>query len=51
MSASGEPFFVFNSDVTCSYPLEDMLSFHRAHGKEGTILVSCTGMWLRVDLC
>ena len=39
-NGSGEPFFVFNSDVTCEYPLKEMLAFHRAHGKEGTIMVT-----------
>jgi mannose-1-phosphate guanylyltransferase len=37
---SGEPFFVFNSDVTCEYPLADLLAFHRAKGAEGTLLVT-----------
>jgi mannose-1-phosphate guanylyltransferase len=37
---NNEPFFVLNSDVTCNYPLEQMLSFHRHHGREGTILVT-----------
>ena len=27
------------SDVTCEYPLEDLLAFHKHHGKEGTIMV------------
>jgi NDP-sugar pyrophosphorylase family protein len=35
-----EPFFVFNSDVACEYPLADLLAFHRARGKEGTIMVT-----------
>lgn len=35
-----EPFFVLNSDVICNYPFEEMLKFHKAHGKEGTIVVS-----------
>ena len=34
-----EPFFVFNSDVACEYPLADLLAFHRRHGREGTIMV------------
>jgi mannose-1-phosphate guanylyltransferase len=34
------PFFVLNSDVTCDYPLVEMLRFHREHGREGTILVT-----------
>lgn len=33
-------FFVFNSDVTCDYPLEKMIEFHKGHGKEGTIMVT-----------
>ncbi|ADM12556.1 mannose-1-phosphate guanylyltransferase [Encephalitozoon intestinalis ATCC 50506] len=34
----GHTFFVLNSDITCKFPLSEMLSFHRSHGKEGTIL-------------
>lgn len=26
-------FFVFNSDVICNYPLEELLKFHKSHGK------------------
>mmetsp|Transcript_45011 Transcript_45011/g.73348 ORF Transcript_45011/g.73348 Transcript_45011/m.73348 type:complete len:359 (+) Transcript_45011:169-1245(+) len=35
-----EPFFVLNSDVICDYPLVKLLQFHKAHGKEGTILTT-----------
>lgn len=35
-----EEIFVFNSDVTCRFPLKDMLDFHRKHGKEGTIAIT-----------
>lgn len=35
-----EPFFVLNSDVICEFPFQEMLTFHRAHGKEGTIMVT-----------
>jgi mannose-1-phosphate guanylyltransferase len=35
-----EPFFVFNSDVICNFPLIQMLEFHRTHGGEGTICVT-----------
>lgn len=35
----GEPFFVLNSDVICVFPFKELLAFHKAHGKEGTILV------------
>lgn len=33
-------FFVLNSDVTCDFPLQKMLDFHKSHGKEGTILLT-----------
>jgi dTDP-glucose pyrophosphorylase len=36
----GEPFFVFNSDVTCTYPLRELLEFHTSHKGEGTIFVT-----------
>jgi mannose-1-phosphate guanylyltransferase len=39
-AAGGDAFFVFNSDVTCEYPLAELLAFHRNHGREGTILVT-----------
>jgi mannose-1-phosphate guanylyltransferase len=35
-----EPFFVLNSDITCNYPLREMLEFHKKSGAEGTILVT-----------
>ena len=37
---NGGLIFVFNSDVTCDFPLEDMIEFHKIHGKEGTIAVT-----------
>ena len=37
---TGEPFFVLNSDVICEFPLAEMLTFHKGHGAEGTILVT-----------
>ena len=33
-------FLVFNSDVICDYPLDKFIEFHRAHGKEGSILAT-----------
>lgn len=36
----GEPFFVLNSDIICEFPFEELLKFHRSHGKEGTIMVT-----------
>ena len=36
----GEPFFVMNCDIACACNLRDLLQFHRAHGKIGTILVT-----------
>lgn len=26
-------FFVFNSDVICEYPLQQLVEFHKNHGK------------------
>ena len=40
MLSDGDPFFVLNSDVICEFPMVDLLDFHRAHGKEGTIMVT-----------
>ncbi|CAN8004798.1 unnamed protein product, partial [Ixodes pacificus] len=40
LSADSEPFFVLNSDVICDFPLKDMVSFHKHHGKEGTVVVT-----------
>ncbi|AEO58884.1 hypothetical protein MYCTH_2306594 [Thermothelomyces thermophilus ATCC 42464] len=34
------PFFVLNSDITCEYPLKELAAFHKAHGDEGTIVVT-----------
>jgi len=36
-----EPFFVLNSDIICDFPFKDMVAFHKNHGCEGTIAVSC----------
>jgi mannose-1-phosphate guanylyltransferase len=40
LEEDGEPFFVLNSDITCEYPLADLLAYHKNHGKEGTIMVT-----------
>ncbi|ERN08047.1 hypothetical protein AMTRI_Chr08g203220 [Amborella trichopoda] len=37
---SGEPFFVLNSDVISEFPLKEMIEFHKAHGKEASIMVT-----------
>ena len=34
------PFFVLNSDVICEYPFKQLAEFHKAHGDEGTIVVT-----------
>lgn len=34
------PFFVLNSDVTCTYPFEAFRDFHAKHGCEGSIMVT-----------
>lgn len=33
-------FFVLNSDVICDYPFQEMIDFHKAHGKQGTLVVT-----------
>jgi len=40
LKSDGEPFFVLNSDVTCEFPLNDLVKFHKTHGREGTIMVT-----------
>ncbi|XP_065673848.1 mannose-1-phosphate guanyltransferase beta isoform X2 [Hydra vulgaris] len=40
LEESTEPFFVLNSDITCEYPFEEMINFHKKHGKEGTLVVT-----------
>lgn len=40
-----EPFFVLNSDVTCRFPMKELLSFHKKHGKEGTVMVTKVQDW------
>jgi mannose-1-phosphate guanylyltransferase len=40
LGADGEPFFVLNSDVICEFPFKEMIAFHKAHGREGTLLVT-----------
>jgi mannose-1-phosphate guanylyltransferase len=35
-----EPFFVLNSDITSEFPFTELLAYHKAHGKEGTIMVT-----------
>lgn len=37
---TGDPFFVLNADVICRFPFQEFLEFHKAHGGEGTILVT-----------
>lgn len=39
LEEDNEPFFVLNSDVMCPFPFAQMEKFHKAHGKEGTIMV------------
>ncbi|KAJ3302786.1 mannose-1-phosphate guanyltransferase [Blyttiomyces sp. JEL0837] len=40
LAKDDSPFFVLNSDVICEFPFTEMLNFHKAHGGEGTILVT-----------
>lgn len=40
LKSEGEEIFVFNSDITCRFPLKEMLEFHRSHNREGTIAIT-----------
>ena len=40
LSSSSEPFFVLNSDIICDFPFKQLETFHKKHGKEGTIVVT-----------
>jgi mannose-1-phosphate guanylyltransferase len=40
LTKDDSPFFVLNSDVICDFPFTSLLKFHKAHGDEGTILVT-----------
>lgn len=40
LCGDNSPFFVLNSDVICEFPFAEMVAFHKAHGGEGTILVT-----------
>jgi len=35
-----DTFFVFNSDISCEFPLTDLVNFHTKHGAEGTIMLT-----------
>lgn len=35
-----QPFFVLNSDITSEFPFQKLIEYHKAHGKEGTILIT-----------
>jgi mannose-1-phosphate guanylyltransferase len=36
----GEPFFVLNSDVSCNYPLREMIDFQKKTGAHGVLLAT-----------
>ncbi|KAJ8126779.1 hypothetical protein O1611_g6859 [Lasiodiplodia mahajangana] len=40
LAKDNSPFFVLNSDVTCEFPFKQLVEFHKAHGDEGTIVVT-----------
>lgn len=40
LTTDDSPFFVLNSDVICTFPFKDLLDFHKAHGKIGTIFAT-----------
>jgi mannose-1-phosphate guanylyltransferase len=40
LAKDDSPFFVLNSDITCEFPFQELADFHKAHGEEGTIVVT-----------
>lgn len=40
LRSSAQPFFVLNSDIICEFPFNELVTFHKNHGKEGTIVVT-----------
>ena len=40
LSSEGKEIFIFNADITCRFPLAEMLKFHKSHWKEVTIAVT-----------
>uniref|UniRef100_A0A8C4QFL5 mannose-1-phosphate guanylyltransferase n=1 Tax=Eptatretus burgeri TaxID=7764 RepID=A0A8C4QFL5_EPTBU len=40
LAEDNEPFFVLNSDVICDFPFQQLISFHRHHGRQGSIVVT-----------
>lgn len=36
----GDPFFVLNSDVSCTYPFEEMIAFQQKTGADGVLLAT-----------
>jgi len=40
LEETDEPFFVLNSDITCDFPFQQMIDFHKKHGQEGTLVVT-----------
>lgn len=38
LKGNPECIFLLHCDIVCSFPLLEMLSFHRKHGKEVTVL-------------
>lgn len=49
LKEDNEPFYVLNSDVMCSFPFTEMEKFHKAHGKEGTIMV-CVAISINITI-
>lgn len=45
LEGGDEPFFVLNSDVTCRFPMKELLTFHKQHKGEGTIMVTKVTEW------
>ncbi|OQR77813.1 mannose-1-phosphate guanyltransferase beta-like [Tropilaelaps mercedesae] len=40
LTVDNEPFFVLNSDIVCEFPFQQMITFHKEHSRQGTIVVT-----------
>jgi len=45
LTKDDSPFFVLNADVICNYPFQQLLEFHKSHGKQGTIVATKVEEW------
>ena len=42
---------MLNSDVICDFPFNQMVKFHKKHGREGTIMVGRNSVLVVLNVC